>query len=822
MTSGVLSGSRLGLPDLDALLISGLAAERFREAGLRVDRVEPNYVRLKPGTNALIGYKAHRDAEGERLTVPIYVRTFANGKARILGRRWDERRAVPTALGPGARLLRTERSVVFVFPNDDGLRGLHRIVSNELEDALQELLGVRMHRRVIKSLVPIRYKPERRFIASCVFGPKDGPTGPEDEERFYLRFFPDGRGNRIVGTAHLLQAHAGYRVVPTPVGTVLDGRLSLEEEVQGVEILRAILDRRTDAAELGEALSRIHGCQEGFGPPRTPQRVLAGLAGAWDMAAAIDEGLGRTGHEVVATLAKALPDERPAVLVHGDLALHNILYSREGPVLVDLERAGMGDPLEDLGQLVAHIREVALGWPAAGPSLREFEERLVEAYARASGEDVPAQRLGFFTAAALADRAAGSIIRRGLDVWWPARAVELLRLALDASQAVRVARSTFFVGDTAGRSGLRWEVFYPRLEPKWPGFVQDASGRPAYGVYDAHSDSFMEVNPEDDAGLPALARWLSHGELVKYRVGRRATIRIPAGPTGPGAYVKVMPPHKARKVLRRHRGVERALASLTSRTPVIPAIQDAAPDEGVVVVAALPGRSLRDIILERSPFADRALEICATAVAQFHQIPGAALDVPQLRPAAMEPRDYAALAIEHAPDRASAYRSALEEVEKAIAEGMRNLDRVVHGDLHDGNLLVEDDRPAILDLDLVHRGDPMEDIGNLAAHLFLRGLQRGDGIQEARRMSDAFIHAYSRAGGAVDRRSVRGFGASVLFRLSSIYLFRRRWRTLTDTLLAECVRWVRLSTAESPTDAQDVVDWGDPAPHFTWSSGSAS
>lgn len=821
MTSGVLSGSQLGLPDLDALLISDLAAERFREAGLRLDRVEPNYVRLKPGTNALIGYEAHLDAEGERLMVPIHVRTFANGKARILGRRWDERRAVRTPLGPGARLLSTERSVVFVFPNDDGLRGLHRIVATELEDTLQELLGLQMREQVIKSLVPVRYKPERRFIASCVFGPKYGPSPPEDEQRFYLRFFPDGRGDRIAETARRLQAHAGYRVVPTPVGTVLDGRLSLEEEVQGVEILRAILDRRIDAAELGEALCRIHGCQDGFGPPRTPKQVLAALGGAWDMAAAIDEGLARTGHEVVARLARALPDERAAVLIHGDLALHNILYSEEGPVLVDLERSGMGDPLQDLGQLVAHIREVAVRWPAAGPSLREFEERLIEAYARASGEDVPGQRLGFFTAAALADRAAGSIIRRGLDVWWPARAAELLRLAFDVSQAVGMARSSFFVGDTPGPSGLRWVVFYPRLKPKWPGFLQDASGRTAYGLYDRHSDSFVEVRPEDDTDLPALARWLSRGELVKYRVGRRATIRIPAGPTGPGAYVKVMPPHKARKVLRRHMGVERALASLPNGAPLIPAVQDAAPDEGVVVVGALPGRSLRDMVLERSPLAARALEACATAVAQLHQIPGAALDVPNLRPG-MEPRDWAAVAIEHAPDRASAYRSALQEVEEAIAEGRRDVDRVVHGDLHDGNLLVDGYRPAILDLDLVHRGDPMEDVGNLAVHLFLRGLQRGDSVQEARRMSDEFLPIYSRAGGAVHRRSVRVFGASVLFRLSTIYLFRRRWRTLTDTLLAECVRWLRLSTAESTTDDEDGVDAGDPTPDLTSPSGRAS
>jgi aminoglycoside phosphotransferase (APT) family kinase protein len=797
MTSGVLRGPELGLPDLDALLIPQAAAERFRAAGLAVDYVEANYVRLKPGMNALVGYLLHgKDGDGGSVTLPGYARTFADGKAQILAQKWTGGRAVETALGPGAALLRGGRTFLFVFPNDHGLRRLRKILGTaNLESALRNIPGFQGERVRVHELTAVRYKPERRFIASVELEFPRLEFDRDERRRFFMRFYPDGRGARIAETARVLQAHAGNALVPTPVGTVLDGRLSLEEEIRGDDILRVILDRRVDGAELGEVLRSLHGRAEGFGAPRTPNAVLSALAGSVNMAGSIDQGLAGTAREVVRRLGKMVPPERPPTLVHGDLALHNILYTRSGPVLVDLERAGMGDPLQDVGQLVAHLRELARRSPEARASLGSFEEQLIESYAPGSDMEGNLQRLAFFTGCSLVDRAAGAVIRRGLDVWWPARAAELLRLALEVTRGASSIGPTFFVGATARQSGLQWEIFYPKLEPEWPGFLEDASGQPVYGVYDAHRDAFREVRPENDAALPSLARWVGQGELVKYRVGRRATVRIRPGSDRPAAYVKILPPRKARKALRRHQAVERAMASASTETPLIPRLVEWAPDEGIIVVEALPGRSLRDLILAGSPEVEGALDMSARAVAQLHEIPGGALDAPKLRPS-MELHHYAALVSDHFPDRASTYRLALQELNRALRQRTTSEDRLVHGDLHDGNVLIHGDRAAILDLDLVHRGDPVEDVGNLAAHLFLRALQRGVDPDAGRADGDRFVDAYSRAGATVDRRGFRAVGASVLFRLACIYLFRRRWRNVTPALLEECVRWAHQSRSK--------------------------
>jgi hypothetical protein len=304
----------------------------------------------------------------------------------------------------------------------------------------------------------------------------------------------------------------------------------------------------------------------------------------------------KTGREVVRRLGQMLPAERPPVLLHGDMALHNILYSTKGPVLVDLERAGMGDPLQDMGQLVAHLREMARRSPEAHARLGAFEEQMVHAYLRGS-EDDNLERLAFFTGCALADRAAGAVIRRGLD----RRPPELLRLALEATKGASSNRPAFFIGDTAGPSGLQWEVFYPKLEPEWPGFLGDPSGEPVHGVYDANRDAFREVRPEEDGGLPALAKWVNEGELLNYRAGRRATVRLAAWRDGHGAYVKILPPRRARRLLRRYRAVKRALSTVAGEAPLIPPLLEGDPDEGVIVFGALTGRSLSELVFSGCP-----------------------------------------------------------------------------------------------------------------------------------------------------------------------------------------------------------------------------
>ncbi len=105
-------------------------------------------------------------------------------------------------------------------------------------------------------------------------------------------------------------------------------------------------------------------------------------------------------------LEAAMPTQRELTLVHGDFHLLNVIAAPDGArirAVLDWELCTLGDPLADLGVLLAY-------WPQAtdpttgvfpAPRLPGFPTRqaLAERYASVTGRDVTA--LGFWHALAL-------------------------------------------------------------------------------------------------------------------------------------------------------------------------------------------------------------------------------------------------------------------------------------------------------------------------------------------------------------------------------------------------------------------------------------
>jgi aminoglycoside phosphotransferase (APT) family kinase protein len=105
--------------------------------------------------------------------------------------------------------------------------------------------------------------------------------------------------------------------------------------------------------------------------------------------------------ELLARLARALPESPPATIVHGDYRLGNMSLARNDPgrvvAIFDWEMATLGDPLADLGYTLIYWVEpgeqAAGGVEATAVSAQPgFYTRaeLVEAYAKASGRNVSA------------------------------------------------------------------------------------------------------------------------------------------------------------------------------------------------------------------------------------------------------------------------------------------------------------------------------------------------------------------------------------------------------------------------------------------------
>ena len=107
--------------------------------------------------------------------------------------------------------------------------------------------------------------------------------------------------------------------------------------------------------------------------------------------------------EVAAWLEARMPDEREVVLLHGDYHLNNFVLGDDGTVraVLDWELCTAGDPLADVGQMVAYWNEMRstdgfFRQPVAALEGFPDAQALADAYAQSSGRDLDG--LGYWVA----------------------------------------------------------------------------------------------------------------------------------------------------------------------------------------------------------------------------------------------------------------------------------------------------------------------------------------------------------------------------------------------------------------------------------------
>ena len=102
-------------------------------------------------------------------------------------------------------------------------------------------------------------------------------------------------------------------------------------------------------------------------------------------------------------LAARIPEQGPATIVHGDYRLDNMILTDGGEVaaVLDWELCTLGDPLADVGQLMAYWPDrgeetIALGQPANLAPGFPTREEVAARYAERSGRDL--SDLGYYVA----------------------------------------------------------------------------------------------------------------------------------------------------------------------------------------------------------------------------------------------------------------------------------------------------------------------------------------------------------------------------------------------------------------------------------------
>jgi hypothetical protein len=291
-----------------------------------------------------------------------------------------------------------------------------------------------------------------------------------------------------------------------------------------------------------------------------------------------------------------------------------------------------------------------------------------------------------------------------------------------------------------------------------------------------------------EAGLlePGPARGPRPPELIRYVPRHRAVFRSrkPIGASGRRAYIKVYSPGRD----------EPAAANL------VQAARAAAASHGAFEVPSLLAhvRRRRALVMEELP-GPRLNEIDPALRPEVYEATGRAL-------AALHASRARASGSWSAEDEMGELRRAMDDVTSALpdlratlAELVGRLDRerqqlrfpcdaVIHGNMFGDQVLIDGaTRVGIVDWDDLREGDPLFDVGRLAANVVFLWETRGSSGAGV----SALLRGYERGGGVVDARRLRWHVATALLLRAKISALR----PLPESWIADVDRSVRRAAA---------------------------
>lgn len=266
-------------------------------------------------------------------------------------------------------------------------------------------------------------------------------------------------------------------------------------------------------------------------------------------------------------------------------------------------------------------------------------------------------------------------------------------------------------------------------------------------------------------------------EVRSYRPSRRAVIevavRVPRS-EGRVLYLKVLAGDRATRLAAVHRELHAA------GVPV-PGLVGVAPEQGVLAIRALAGRTLRSALAGGA-----AVPAPKTLVAVSERLAAAPLSAGADPAGFADPSRHVTALAGLVPDRAGD----LERIAE-VARGIGGPHVAVHGDLHDAQLLIEGDRVVgVLDVDGAGEGWLAHDAGSLVAHLEAVGEVWPHVDARARAYAAEVADAYARL---LDPRDLaRGAAAAWLGLATGPYRVQDAgWERFTRARIDRAAAWAR-------------------------------
>jgi aminoglycoside phosphotransferase len=278
-----------------------------------------------------------------------------------------------------------------------------------------------------------------------------------------------------------------------------------------------------------------------------------------------------------------------------------------------------------------------------------------------------------------------------------------------------------------------------------------------------------------DLRLRPLARLLTAdgAGLLAHRAERRAVVRRKRGRTV--VYAKVVPPSRVEMQVRR--------ASAVAEVPIrVPRLLGVRLEKGLTTWSALPGRPLGEVIGEDPRDVGRRVGEMTRALHDF--VPSVDLPIHGPGDEMSVVEEWVQRLAGHFP--APALSQYLAELATGLGEPPTHL-KLIHRDLHDGQILVDDNGEAgLLDLDTLSLGDAALDLANLLVHLELGVLLGSWSVSVARRCAEALLDGYAPTEETM--RRIVPYAAAARLRLVCVYAFRPG-ADPTGHLLESMWRW---------------------------------
>ena len=409
-------------PGLATLLDPTALVDALRaELGVDLRRLDPTYLRYKPATNCLAAYRA--DIAGSE--IDLYAKAYRAEDAKKMYKAAGET-SVGGPLGAGRTLLEKLRIVVFTFPNDDRIKALPLLTdSDQVRGLLQRILPSRPPLWE-GTLVPLAYKPDRRFVARL-----DVDGCPQA----VLKFFSGSGYGKLSRATKGMASNQGLRL-PHRIGRSKRYDVLASEWLPGRSLLEA-LELGNDPAiarATGAALALLHAKTTRKLEADGSERLEAALRAVTESLAMLipDQAVRIAAVAEAATAAlRSLPENWSAI--HGDFYAKQVIVGESDIGFIDMDTALAGHPAVDVGNFIAHLRRYGVSGRVAESIVEPACRSLLAGYRDRS--TIADQAVAVHEAIGLLRVAPHPFRRRETD--WAARTRQLVDAAAAALQRAK-------------------------------------------------------------------------------------------------------------------------------------------------------------------------------------------------------------------------------------------------------------------------------------------------------------------------------------------------------------------------------------------------